>query len=72
MVEWSRLPGSSTGESLDYWAYFGMRLVKHASISPGANILDIGCGNGSSLFPAAAQIGESGYAIGIDICPCPG
>ena len=53
----------------DYWDYFGNRLVEHAAITPGTKVLDIGCGTGSSLFPAASKVEASGYAIGLDICP---
>jgi len=31
--------------------------------------LDVGCGTGSSLFPAAEKIGLHGYVLGVDICP---
>jgi O-methyltransferase/aklanonic acid methyltransferase len=61
--------GVSDPEGLDYWDYFGVRLVEHAGIPPGAYVLDVGCGTGSSLFPAAEKSGPRGYAIGIDICP---
>ena len=66
---WSRPLGVTDLNGPDYWDYFGGRLVAHANIFPGAKILDIGCGTGSSLFPAARQMGNQGYIIGIDICP---
>jgi O-methyltransferase/aklanonic acid methyltransferase len=66
---WSRPVGISDPEVPDYWAYFGVRLVEHAAISPGARVLDVGCGDGSSLFPAAKKAGARGHATGIDICP---
>jgi O-methyltransferase/aklanonic acid methyltransferase len=66
---WSRLAGASKIESPDYWEYFGVRLVERADIRPGAKVLDVGCGTGSSLFPAAERAGKRGQAIGIDICP---
>jgi O-methyltransferase/aklanonic acid methyltransferase len=55
--------------SPDYWKYFGAKMVEHAGIHPGARVLDVGCGTGSSLFPAAERAGRHGWAIGIDICP---
>ena len=65
---WSNLV--STGpEGPDYWQYFGIRLVEHACIRDGMVVLDVGCGSGSSLFPAAGEIGQSGRVTGIDICP---
>ena len=52
-----------------YWDYFGARLTEHAAIYPGASLLDVGCGTGSSLIPAAKKTGARGYITGIDICP---
>lgn len=66
---WSRFAGTSVGDGLDYWLYFGIRLVEHAAIGSGVDVLDVGCGAfGSSLFPAAAKVGKHGHVIGIDIC----
>jgi len=66
---WSRIAGAADRSGPDYWEYFGARLVEHAAISPGAAGLDVGCGSGSSLFPAAEKAGHRGHVIGIDICP---
>ena len=66
---WSRPLGVSDLNGSDYWDYFGMRLMEHAAIPKGSRILDIGCGTGSSLFPAAMRTGSHGYAVGIDVCP---
>jgi O-methyltransferase/aklanonic acid methyltransferase len=66
---WSRPAGVSDPDGQDYWLYFGLRLVEQAAVYPGASLLDVGCGDGSSLFPAARIIGPEGHATGIDICP---
>jgi len=66
---WSRPLGVPDINGPDYWQYFGSRLVEYAAIPPGARILDVGCGDGSSLFPAAERASVHGYALGIDICP---
>ena len=66
---WSRPIGSSDADGPDYWDYFGTRLVEEAAILPGAQVLDVGCGTGSSLFPAAKRAGPGGHVVGIDICP---
>jgi O-methyltransferase / aklanonic acid methyltransferase len=66
---WSRPVGVTDLSGPDYWDYFGARLVTHARIFKGAKVLDIGCGTGSSLFPAAELTGSDGFVIGIDICP---
>ncbi|MGH7825401.1 MAG: methyltransferase domain-containing protein [Candidatus Binatia bacterium] len=36
-------------------------------ISPGENVLDIGCGAGMDLFLAAKKVGQTGKAIGVDM-----
>ncbi len=66
---WSRPIGIIDLNGPNYWDYFGARLVELADIHPGERVLDVGCGTGSSLFPAADKIGVRGYAIGVDICP---
>jgi ubiquinone/menaquinone biosynthesis C-methylase UbiE len=66
---WSRPIGVPDLDGQDYWEYFGDRLVEHAEIYPGAKVLDIACGTGSSLFPAAKKTGPLGYVTGFDICP---
>ena len=66
---WSRPLGVIDLCGPDYWDYFGVGLVEHASLRPGMQVLDVGCGTGSSLFPAAEVTGTTGHAVGIDICP---
>ena len=65
---WSKVPGEDRKAALDYWQYFGARLVHHARLSAGVRVLDVGCGSGSSLFPAAEAVGETGFVTGIDLC----
>ncbi len=66
---WSRPVGTRGSGGIDYWQYFGLRLVELAAIVPGVRVLDVGCGDGSSLFPAAQATGPGGYVTGIEICP---
>ena len=66
---WSRPVGAIDMSGSDYWEYFGIKLVERAKVYPGVRLLDVGCGTGSSLFPAAEKVGSLGLAIGIDVCP---
>jgi len=54
---------------VDYFHVFGARLVEIAALRPGQRVLDLGCGRGAVLFPAARAIGPDGYALGIDAAP---
>ena len=46
---------------------FGSRLVAPADIRPGARALDVACGRGAVLFPAALAAGPDGQVVGIDL-----
>jgi O-methyltransferase / aklanonic acid methyltransferase len=46
---------------------FGERLVALAGVAAGDVVLDVACGRGASLFPAASAVGESGRVEGIDL-----
>ncbi|QUI23055.1 methyltransferase domain-containing protein [Vallitalea pronyensis] len=50
-----------------YWDYFGQRLIEISQLALGSKVLDVGCGTGASLFPAAKKVGDYGQVIGIDI-----
>ncbi len=40
-----------------------------ASLKPGETVVDLGCGGGLDVFLAAAKVGPTGNAIGIDMTP---
>src|SRR6266581_1328840 len=40
-----------------------------ASLRPGETVVDLGCGGGLDVLLAAAKVGPSGRAIGIDMTP---
>src|SRR5262252_646985 len=40
-----------------------------ANLRPGEVVVDLGCGGGLDVFLAAAKVGPSGKAIGIDMTP---
>jgi ubiquinone/menaquinone biosynthesis C-methylase UbiE len=50
-----------------YFAYFGERLVERAGLASGMHVLDVACGRGAVLFPAAEAVGETGSVVGIDL-----
>ncbi|MHA4836804.1 class I SAM-dependent methyltransferase [Sphingopyxis sp. MSC1_008] len=46
---------------------FGNAAIAAANVRPGEQILDIGCGSGTSTFPLADRVGPGGHALGVDI-----
>src|SRR5437016_2962242 len=40
-----------------------------ANLRPGEIVVDLGCGGGLDVFLAAAKVGPTGKAIGIDMTP---
>ena len=54
-------------EPLGFWARIGRRTVERLDLSPGATVLDVGCGAGASALPAAERVGPRGRVIGIDL-----
>lgn len=52
-----------------YFTDIGRRLVALAGLQPGERVVDLGCGRGAALFPAAAAVGPTGTALGIDLAP---
>ena len=47
----------------------GRRLVALADVQPGERVVDLGCGRGAALFPAASAVGPTGTVLGIDLAP---
>ena len=48
-------------------APFGERLAQMVLLGPGGRVLDVGCGAGGALLPAAQRVGPTGEAVGIDL-----
>ena len=58
---------ASSYDRIRYFPIFGEWLVEMAQIPEGARILDVACGRGAVLFPAAARVGPGGHVLGIDL-----
>lgn len=58
---------ASSYEHIRYFPIFGEWLVDTAHIPEGATALDVACGRGAVLFPAAQRVGARGKVIGIDL-----
>jgi ubiquinone/menaquinone biosynthesis C-methylase UbiE len=54
---------------VDFFGPAGQTLVDLVGVREGETILDVGCGRGASLIPAAQATGVRGHVTGIDISP---
>jgi len=54
---------------IPFFARFGAGLVERAPILPGDRVLDVGCGRGATLLPAAGRVGPTGTVLGVDLAP---
>jgi ubiquinone/menaquinone biosynthesis C-methylase UbiE len=52
---------------LAFWDRYGRRTVERMQLTPGATVLDVGCGTGASAIPAAEAVGPMGDVTGVDL-----
>jgi O-methyltransferase / aklanonic acid methyltransferase len=57
----------SYDQGVEFFSPMGRRLVELAAPPVGGRVLDVGCGRGACVFPAAARVGPSGQVVGIDV-----
>jgi ubiquinone/menaquinone biosynthesis C-methylase UbiE len=50
-----------------FFGPLGRRLVQVAALQPGWRVLDVGCGAGAALVPAAEAVGPGGQVVGLDL-----
>jgi len=65
---WTRAAETYETE-VPYFRLMGERIVELAALQPGESVLDVACGKGATLLPAARAVGPSGQVTGIDIVP---
>jgi SAM-dependent methyltransferase len=56
-----------TGRALAFWNHYGEETVRRARVGEGDRVLDLCCGAGASVVPAAHAVGPSGTVVGVDI-----
>lgn len=52
---------------IPYFSRLGTRLVEVADLRPGERVLDVGCGRGAALYPAAERVAPEGTVVGVDL-----
>ena len=53
--------------AVSYFPVFGRWLADQADIPSGGDVLDVACGRGAVLIPAAQAVGPTGRVVGIDL-----
>jgi len=63
---WKRAAATYETE-VPYFALMGERIAAHAELRPGETVLDVACGKGATIVPAARAVGDKGRVLGVDI-----
>jgi SAM-dependent methyltransferase len=54
-------------EAQSFFPRFGQLTVERLALVPAARVLDVACGTGNSVLPAANAVGASGSVLGVDL-----
>jgi len=54
-------------EAQSFFPRFGQLTVERLALVPGERVLDVACGTGNSVLPAANAVGASGSVLGVDL-----
>jgi ubiquinone/menaquinone biosynthesis C-methylase UbiE len=52
---------------LSYWNRFGQNTIDRLQLQPGDRVLDVCCGSGASVIPAAVKVATTGSVLGVDL-----
>ncbi|MBB4682658.1 class I SAM-dependent methyltransferase [Amycolatopsis jiangsuensis] len=66
-IVFDELAGQYDNTGVEFFGPIAHQLLELLGPRPGERVLDVGCGRGAVLFPAAAAVGPEGYVLGIDI-----
>ncbi|MEU3769030.1 class I SAM-dependent methyltransferase [Amycolatopsis keratiniphila] len=66
-IVFDELAGQYDNTGVEFFGPIAHKLLELLGPRPGEHVLDVGCGRGAVLFPAAAAVGPEGYVLGIDI-----
>jgi ubiquinone/menaquinone biosynthesis C-methylase UbiE len=51
----------------DFFSYFGEELIERIDLGTADKLLDVACGTGAVLIPAAKRVGRAGITVGVDL-----
>ena len=69
IATWNQMANLYATENAPRMAPVADRVIAHAALSYGEQVLDVGTGTGTVVERAAASVGPSGNVVGIDVSP---